>query len=323
MTDDPFELAFADDLENAEKFQVWLDTLDERDDLVGEYLRLAFTAESSTHADKATRTRMWQRLRQLRTAHATEWFGVTPTEDDWRWGIARGLRLAPTLEAVDRCLTSRLGRFVTDFWVTGELDQHLIQSLVHRFSRHRCLRGLTLATSARQTIFPMGAVPLRRLALRAFSLADSATLTAGMEALTLEDVTLTPALVDVLARPTPSLRLLTLDGAPELTQQITLRLSADSHPVLARLSVQVVDGDAVLEHVVVRGLLDHLKALTVDAPLTGRGLEVLFANAVQFAALEKLTLDWRTCSIDQVQRLVTQFPRIGMTPRLDASAWID
>ena len=323
MVDDPFELAFADDLESAEKFQVWLDVLDECEDLVGEYLRLAFLTETAPPSDKATRTRLWKRLRQLRTAHATEWFGVKSTEDDWRWGIARGLRLDPTLEAIDRCLTSRLGRFVTDFSVAGELDQDLTRSLVRRFSKHRCLRGLTLATSRREAVFPMGALPLRRLALRAFSLDDSAAMNAEMEALTMEAVTFPATLVDVLSQPAARLRLLVLDGAPDQTQQLTLRLSARSHPALARLSVEVVDGDAVVGHVVASGLIDGLKALTVDGPLTDQGLEVLFAHEPRFAALEKLTLDWRSCSIEQVQRLVARFPRIGMTPHLDASAWID
>lgn len=320
---DPFELAFADDLENAEKFQVWLDTLDEKDDLVGEYLRLAFLTETSPPTDKATRTRLWSRLRQLRTAHATEWFGVTPTEDDWHWGIARGLRLSPTLAAVERCLTSRLGRFVTDFWLSGDLDDDVTRSLVQRFSKHRCLRGLTLATSRRGAGFPMGGLPLRRLALRAFSLDDRATMNAGLEALTLEDVTLTEKLVDVLSQPAASLRLFTIDGAPALTQLLTLRLSAQSHPALAQLSVEVDEADAALSHLVTSGLVDRLKRLTIDGPLTDAGLDLLSANAARFGALETLTLDWRSCSNEQVQRVVRLFPRISLTRRLDASAWND
>lgn len=320
---DPFELAFADDLDNAEKFQVWLDVLDEREDLIGEYLSLAFATETSPPADKATRAHMWKRLRQLRTAHATEWFGVTPTEDDWRWGIARGLRLDPTLEAVDRCLTSRLGRFVTDFWLSGGLDDDVTRSLVQRFSKHRCLRGLTLATSRRGAVFPMGVLPLRRLALRAFSLDDSATMNPGMEALTLEDVTFPERLVDVLSQPAPGLRLFRVDGAPALTQQLTLRLTPRSHPVLAQLSVEVDDADAALTHLVTSGLIDRLKRLTVDAPLTDAGLDVLFANTSRFGALETLTLDWRSCSTEQQQRVVALFPRISRVMRIDASAWID
>lgn len=320
---DPFELAFADDLDSAEKFQVWLDTLDEKDDLVGEYLSLAFATETSPPHDKATRARMWNRLRQLRTANATEWFGVTPQEDEWRWGIARGLRLDPTFEAVDRCLTSRLGRFVTDFWMSGALDDDVTRSLVQRFSKHRCLRGLTLATSRRGAVFPMGVLSLRRLALRAFSLDHTATTNAELEALTLADVTLTERLVEVLSQPAPSLRLFTIDGAPALTQRLTLRLSARSHPALAQLSVQVDDADAALSHLVTAGLIDRLKRLTVDGPLTDAGLDVLFANASRFAAVETLTLDWRLCSDDLVQRLIPQFPRISLVKRIDASAWID
>lgn len=320
---DPFEQAFADDLESAEKFQVWLDTLDEREDLVGEYLSLAFATETSPPSDKATRARMWKRLRQLRTANATEWFGVTPQKDEWRWGIARGLRLDPTLEAVDRCLTSRLGRFVTDFWVSGDLDDDVTRSLVQRFSTHRCLRGLTLATSSRGAIFPMGVLPLRRLELRAFSLDDTATMNQRMEALTLEDVTFPERLVDVLSQPAPSLRLFKIDGAPALTHQLTLRLSQRSHPVLTQLSVEVDDADATLTHVVTSGLIDRLKRLTVDGPLTDAGLDVLFANTSRFGALETLTLDWRSCSTEQVQRMVARFPRISRVMRIDASAWID
>ena len=320
---DPFELAFADDLDSAEKFQVWLDVLDEREDLVGEYLSLAFITETSPPPDKATRARLWKRLRQLRTANATEWFGVTPTEDEWRWGIARGLRLDPTLETVDRCLTSRLGRFVTDFWMSGALDDDATRSLVQRFSKHRCLRGLTLATSRRGAVFPMGVLSLRRLALRAFSLDHTATMNAGLEALTLEDVTLTERLVEVLSQPAPSLRLYTIDGAPALTQQLTLRLSARSHPALAQLSVQTDDADAALRHLVAAGLIDRLQRLTVDGPLTDVGLDVLFANTSRFAALETLTLDWSQCSDELVQRLIPQFPRISLVKRIDASAWID
>ncbi len=320
---DPFELAFAEDLESAEKFQVWLDTLDEREDLVGEYLSLAFATETSPPADKATRARMWKRLRQLRTAHAAEWFGVTPTEDDWRWGIARGLRLAPTMEAVERCLTSRLGRFVTDFWMSGDLDDDVTRALVQRFASHRSLRGLTLATSIRGAVFPMGVLPLRRLALRAFSLDDSATMKPGLEALTLEDVTFPERLVDVLSQPAASLRLFTIDGAPALTQQLTLRLSTRSHPALERLSVEVVDGDGVVAHFVASGMLDGLKALTVDGPLTDAGLAMLSANTARFAALETLTLDWRQCSEALVRQVIPQFPRISLTRRIDASAWID
>lgn len=324
MTDDEFELAFADDLESAQKFQVWLDTLDEREDLVGEYLRLAFLTETSPPSDKTTRTRLWNRLRQLRTAHATEWFGVKPTEDDWHWGLARGLRLDPTLEALERCLTSRLGRFVTDFSVTGELDGDATRALVQRFARHRCLRGLTLATSRREAVFPMGILPLRRLALRGFSLDDAATMNDGLEALRLEDVTLAETAVEVLSRPAPSLRRLTLDGAPEVTQRVSLRLQPSAHPMLTELSVHVIDADAVLEFVVTSGLIDRLKRLTIDGALTDRGLEVLDAHAPRFAMLETLNLDWTRCSQEGVQSVARRLPNIGTTTRaIGAAAWID
>jgi len=169
----------------------------------------------------------------------------------------------------------------------------------------------------------MGVLPLRRLALRAFSLDDTATMKPGLEALTLEDVTFPERLVDVLSQPAPGLRLFRVDGAPALTQQLTLRLTPRSHPVLAQLSVEVDDADAALTHLVTSGLIDRLKRLTVDAPLTDAGLDVLFANTSRFGALETLTLDWRSCSPEQQQRVVALFPRISRVMRIDASAWTD
>lgn len=322
---DPFELAFADDLDSAERFQVWLDTLDEREDLVGEYLSLAFATETSPPSDKATRARMWKRLRQLRTAHATEWFGVTPTEDDWRWGIARRLRLDPSLEAIDRCLSSRLGRFVTDFVIAEPLDAEETHAVVQRFATHRCLRGLDLRTFHHDVVFPLGALSLRRLTLRGFTLDDDATVNAGLEALTLKDVSLTAASVHALSRPTSMLRLLSLDGSPALTQQVTTRLAKASHPALKHLSVHVDDAEAVLKHVVASRVLGSLETLEVDGELTEQGLTYVFDHAASFEALETFRLNWANCSHEVVQRVTHRLPRLGRTAQrvVDAFAWID
>lgn len=320
---DPAELAFADDPDDEQKFQVWLDTLETQDELVGEYLQLAWATETNPPPNKATRTSMWKRLRTLRQLHAAEWFGVAPRDDEWRWGIARTLTLSAEPEVLERVLASRLGKLVP----TLRLERApLSAAALELLLRHRTLRALELDPWSAGVAFPIGALALRALVVNRGPISERSVLNPELESLTLGDVTLPPNAVDVFATSAPALGALTLKECPPVGQRLATRLLAapTTHPSLRHLQLHLEDADAVIGSFVNNPLLARLSTLTLEGRFTERGLDLLVQHADRFRHLDKLVVDFSALFHDRVRAAIDALPCLARVSwRIDASAWDD
>ncbi len=302
-----------------EQFEVFIDALAEVDELVGEYLRLCFLTEENRVTDKEARTEAWRQLRALRAQHEVEWFGVKPKEDAWRWGIPRRLILPAKPEVLARVRSSPLGRFVSALRLEGPVEPGTLDAL----KGHHALRSLEVRASG--LLFPIGALPLKHLALMGVGVATGSSVNAELETAALRSSTLTPAMVEVFAGPCPALSALEVFSAPEAGQGLVRKLSRQHHGALKTLGLTVASADEALERVLASGLIEAgLQSLTLDGYLSSAGFELLERHAARWASVPTLVLLWDVADDQRAQALRAQFPGLQrFAGRLEASAWID
>lgn len=304
--------------EQANQFEVFIDAACEVDEDVGEYLRLCFLTEENRVTDKQARTQAWARLRAMRAANEVEWFGVKPREDAWRWGIAKRLSVPAKPEVLARIRTSRLGRFVSSLRLDGPVEPGTLEEL----KAHRALRSLEVRASG---LFPIGALPLRNLALTGLGVAEGSSVNAELETVTVRAGAVTPAMVEVFAGPCPALSALELFSTPEAGQALVRKLSRQHHGGLKTLGLEVTNADEALERVLSSGLVEAgLQSLTLDGYLSAAGFDLLERHAARWASVPTLVLLWDMADFERVSSLRAQLPGLRrFAGRLEASAFMD
>lgn len=298
-------------------FEVFVDELIERDELLGEYLRLCFLTEENRVKEKSARAAAWQRLRALRSANQLEWFGVTPP-DVWRWGVPKLLTLRADEAVLAQVLSSPLGRYVPELRFEGSLSSAMMEQL----RGHPALRELEVRSSGGR--FQLGALPLRRVRLQGVTLAEGSRLNPELESIFVRSAGLTAEMLRVFAAPSPALRSLEVFGTPEAGQALVTSLNAN-HRRLTTLGLNVSDTHEALRRVLASGLLDgSLETLTLDGALDAAGFALLEANAERWARVRTLQLGWDFTDAPRLAPLRERIPGLQRLPgRIDASAWLD